>query len=199
MAFEYAIVLTGGIATGKSTVAKIFKAYGFEIIDADKISHEMLDLHHEKIAQLFGNAYVENKKVIRKKLGTLIFGDMKEKKRLENLLHPLIFTEIERQAKALDKLKTPYLVDIPLFFETNRYPIKESIVVYVPKKLQLARLMGRDNSTKEEAQKRIDAQIDIEEKKQKATYIIDNQGSLKNLQHFCVKVKDKIISNYKEK
>ena len=199
MAFEYAIVLTGGIATGKSTVAKIFKAYGFEIIDADKISHEMLDLHHEKIAQLFGNAYVENKKVIRKKLGTLIFGDTKEKKRLENLLHPLIFTEIERQANALDKLKNPYLVDIPLFFETNRYPIKESIVIYVPKKLQLARLMGRDNSTKEEAQKRIDAQLDIEEKKQKATYIIDNQGSLKNLQHFCAKVKDKIISNYKEK
>ncbi|CAA6815927.1 MAG: Dephospho-CoA kinase (EC [uncultured Sulfurovum sp.] len=199
MAFEYAVVLTGGIATGKSTVAKIFKEYGFEIIDADKIAHEMLDLHHKKIEELFGSKYVENKKVIRKQLGSLIFGDEKEKKRLEALLHPLIFSEIEHRATREDKFKNPYLIDIPLFFETNRYPIKESIVIYVPKVLQLERLIKRDNSSKEEAQARIDAQMDIEEKKQRATYLIDNQGDMKILQQVCAKVKDKIIANYKEK
>ena len=198
MAFEYAIVLTGGIATGKSTVAKIFRDYGFEIIDADKVAHEILDLHHEEISQLFGAEYVEGKKVIRQKLGTLIFGNKKEKLRLEALLHPLIFSKIEKKSLVLDKLKKPYLIDIPLFFETNRYPIKESIVVYVPQKLQLERLMNRDTSTNREAQERIDAQMNIEEKKQLATYIIDNQGSLKNLQNLCDKVKDKIITNYKE-
>jgi dephospho-CoA kinase len=199
MAFKYAVVLTGGIATGKSTVAKIFKEFGFEIIDADKIAHEMLDLHHEDIASLFGAEYVEEEKVIRKKLGTLIFGNNAEKLRLEALLHPLIFREIERQSLELDKLKKSYLVDIPLFFETNRYPIEESIVVYVPKELQLERLMGRDESTKEEAQIRIDAQMEIEEKKQKATYLIDNQGDLKALQLFCDRVKDSIIKSHKGK
>ena len=198
MAFEYAIVLTGGIATGKSTVAKIFRDYGFEIIDADKVAHEILDLHHEEISQLFGAEYVEGKKVIRQKLGILIFGNKKEKLRLEALLHPLIFSEVEKKSLVLNKLKKPYLIDIPLFFETNRYPIKESIVVYIPQELQLERLMNRDTSTNREAQERIDAQMNIEEKKQSATYIIDNQGSLKNLQNLCDKVKDKIITNYKE-
>ena len=197
MAFKYAVVLTGGIATGKSTVAKIFQDYGFEIIDADKIAHNMLDLQHEEIAKLFGSEYVENKKVLRKKLGSLIFGDNKEKSRLEALLHPLIFSEIENQSLLLDEKKEAYLVDIPLFFETNRYPIEKSIVVYVPKELQLERLMQRDNSLKEEAKERISSQVDIEEKKHKATYLIDNQGDMKALQLLCDRVKESIISNHK--
>jgi dephospho-CoA kinase len=199
MAFKYAVVLTGGIATGKSTVAKIFKAYGFEIIDADKIAHKMLDLHHEDIAELFGSDYVENGKVLRKKLGTLIFGNNEEKLRLEALLHPLIFSEIEEQSMRLDLVKKPYLVDIPLFFESNRYDIENVIVVYVPQKIQLERLMHRDNSRKEDAQSRIDAQMDIEEKKHKATYVINNEGNLKNLKNLCDKVKNKIIDDYKGK
>ncbi|CAA6821767.1 MAG: Dephospho-CoA kinase (EC [uncultured Sulfurovum sp.] len=197
MAFKYAVVLTGGIATGKSTVAKIFQDYGFDIIDADKIAHNMLDLQHEEIAKLFGSEYVENQKVLRKKLGSLIFGDNKEKLRLEALLHPLIFSEIETQSLLLDEKNKPYLVDIPLFFETNRYPINKSIVVYIPQALQLERLMKRDSSLKEEAEERILSQVDIEEKKQKATYLIDNQGDMKALQLLCDKVKDSIISNHK--
>ncbi|CAA6827091.1 MAG: Dephospho-CoA kinase (EC [uncultured Sulfurovum sp.] len=199
MAFDYAVVLTGGIATGKSTVAKIFQGYGFEIIDADKIAHNMLEVHAEKIGDLFGKEYLYEGKVIRKKLGTLIFGNKKEKLRLEALLHPLIFSEIEKKSLALDKHKKPYLVDIPLFFETSRYPIKESIVVYIPEALQLERLIQRDDSFSEEAVKRINAQMSIEEKKQKATYLIDNRGDIKALQLLCDKVKDKIISNYKGK
>jgi len=198
VAFKNAIVLTGGIATGKSTVAKIFKDYAFKIIDADKIAHQMLEIHHDKIAILFGEEYVANGKVLRKKLGSLIFNNEKKRQQLEGLLHPLIFDEIEKQSQLLDEKKEPYLVDIPLFFETNRYPIKESIVVYVPQKLQLERLMIRDNSSKEEAQTRVDAQMSIEEKKQKATYIIDNQGDIKALQEECAKVKDRIILEYKE-
>ncbi len=198
MAFEYAIVLTGGIATGKSTVAKIFKGYGFEIIDADKIAHEILDREHQEIAKLFGGEYVKNKMVLRKKLGSLIFEDDKKKLDLESFLHPLIFSEIEKQSLALDSKKEAYLVDIPLFFETKRYPIEKSIVVYVPKGLQLERLIGRDSMSKEASLLRISAQLDIEKKKQWATYLIDNQGDLNALQQLCDKVKDRIITNYKE-
>ena len=193
MPFKHAIALTGGIATGKSTVTNIFKTYGFEIIDADKIAHVMLDLHHDKIAELFGEQYVENKKVIRKKLGALIFGDEKEKARLEALLHPLIYAEIERQSTLLDAKEKTYLVDIPLFFETNRYPIKKSIIVYVPQEIQLARLMLRDESSNIDAQRRIDAQMNIEKKREKATYVIDNTNALKNLQLECDKVRNSLI------
>ena len=193
MPFKHAIALTGGIATGKSTVSNIFKTYGFEIIDADKIAHVMLDLHHDKIAELFGEQYVENKKVIRKKLGALIFGDEKEKARLEALLHPLIYAEIERQSTLLDAKEKAYLVDIPLFFETNRYPIKKSIIVYVPQEIQLSRLMLRDESSNIDAQRRIDAQMNIEKKREKATYVIDNTKALKNLQLECDKVRNSLI------
>jgi len=199
MAFEYAVVLTGGIATGKSTVAKIFSTFGFEIIDADKIAHDILDREYQKIVELFGEEYITDKKVNRKQLGSLIFTNKKEKLRLEKLLHPLIFSEIEKESDKLDAVKKPYLVDIPLFFESNRYPIKKSIVVYVPQKLQLHRLMVRDNSTEEMAQQRIDSQINIEEKRQEATYLIDNQGDLNRLQEQCVKVKNRIIQDYKGK
>jgi len=199
MAFKNATVLTGGIATGKSTVANIFKGYGFEIIDADKIAHEMLDLHHKEIADLFGSEYVEEGRVIRKKLGALIFANEKEKERLGALLHPLIFKEIEKQSIELDKKEEPYLIDIPLFFETNRYPIEKSIVVYIPQKIQLERLMKRDNSTQQEAQSRIDAQMDIEEKKHRATYLIENKKELESLKRLCDKVKVKIEDDFKGK
>ena len=192
MAFAYGVVLTGGIATGKSTVATIFKGFGFQIIDADKIAHETLEKHQNKIIELFGKEYVVDNRVDRKALGRLIFAHKEEKLRLEKLLHPLIFSEIETQSKKLDREQKPYLVDIPLFFESSRYPIKESIVVYIPKELQLQRLMERDKTTKEEALQRINAQLPIDKKKQRATYLIDNQKDLKALQQECVKVKDKI-------
>ena len=198
MAFEYAVVLTGGIATGKSTVAKMFKEFGFEIIDADKIAHETLEKNQNKIIELFGIKYVVDGKVDRKALGSLIFANKEEKLKLENLLHPLIYQKIEENAMKLDREKKPYLVDIPLFFESSRYPIEKSIVVYVPKELQFQRLMERDGSSKEEALQRINAQLPIDEKKQKATYLIDNQKDLKALQQECVRVKDRIILEYKE-
>lgn len=197
MGFKYAIVLTGGIATGKSTVAKQFILDGFTVIDADRVAHEMLELHQDKIVKLFGAEYVKDGVVNRKALGSLIFSNPGEKLRLEGLLHPLIFKEIENQAKEEDKKKKPYLVDIPLFFETERYPIEKSIVVYIPRDKQLERLMARDGSTKDEAQLRIDSQMNIEEKKQRSTYVIDNSYELNHLQEEYVRVKKKILDSSK--
>jgi len=194
MAFEYAIVLTGGIATGKSTVLNFFIEEGFYVIDADKIAHMILDKHKEDISDLFGSKYIVDNKVDRKALGGLIFSEPKEKLRLEKLLHPLIFSEIESLATEQDKERKAYIVDIPLFFESKgRYPIKKSILVYTPKDIQLERLMKRDSSTNKEAQQRIDSQISIEEKKALSTYLIDNSKDLKNLQQECVRVKEKLL------
>jgi len=195
--FSYAVVLTGGIASGKSTVAKIFKEEGFVIVDADKIAHMVLDREYKSISKLFGLKYITDNRVNRKALGRLIFGNPTEKKKLENFIHPLIYREIEEQSMELDKIKNPYIIDIPLFFETNRYPIKKSIVVYIPKEEQLKRLMQRDGSTKKEALLRIDAQMDIEIKRTKASYLINNNRDLNSLQEECAKVKQKILSDFR--
>lgn len=189
MAFEKAYALTGGIASGKSTVGEIFRGYGVKIIDADRIAHEVLDQQSGAIAASFGEAYVSNQgKVNRQALGALVFSDAEAKKSLEMLLHPLIYEEIQRQSEVLDREGKPYLVDIPLFFETQRYPIDHSIVVYAPRAIQLERLMQRNGLNRREAAQRIDAQMDIEKKKKLATYLIDNQGDLHALQSQCDKI-----------
>ena len=180
--FKNAIALTGGISTGKSTVCNLFKLHGFLTIDADLIAHKLLDENSNKIATMFGEQYVENGKVLRKELGKIIFSNEENKLKLEALLHPLIFEKIEKEAKVFEEQNKPYIVDIPLFFEKMHYPISKSIVIYTPKDLQIKRLQNRDNITKEEAMLKISNQMDIEEKKNLGTYIIDNSKDLKHLQ-----------------
>ncbi len=191
----HAIVLTGGIATGKSTVANLLKLYGFHVIDADEIAHKVLDAQSEQIAKLFGEQYVEDGKVLRKKLGALVFGNSQERKRLEHLLHPKIKEEIIRLAKAQERFKVPYFIDIPLFFETKNYDLSPVVVVYAPKELQLERLTKRERLPRQEALRRIELQIDIEKKRQMADYIIDNTKDLKHLQNevenFVQTIKDR--------
>lgn len=196
MAFTYAIVLTGGIATGKSTVAEVFKSYGWHIIDADKIAHVILDAQSKEIAEIFGDEYVTHHKVDRKKLGTLIFNHKQKKETLEGLLHPLIYQEIERLANKEEAFKKPYLIDIPLFFETKRYPIEKSLLVYASKDVQLKRLMYRDGYSSEEALSRIASQIDIEQKYKMATYTIVNMDDLDVLRERCKKAKDEILGDF---
>lgn len=192
--FQYAIALTGGIATGKSTVASLFRLHGFLTIDADKITHKLLDIHYKDIENIFGKEYIENQKVLRKKLGNLIFNDEIQKKRLEEFIHPLIKEEIIKESALFEKQKKPYLIDIPLFFEKQNYDIKKSIVVYLPKEIQVQRLIKRDNCTEEEAKIRINNQMDIEEKKALATYIIDNSSDLPHLQNEVERVKKLLMS-----
>lgn len=191
--FKYAIALTGGIATGKSTVASLFMLHGFLSIDADKIAHKLLDIHYKDIQNLFGDEYIQDKKVLRKKLGKLIFNNIEQKRKLEEFIHPLIKKQIIQEAKVFEKQKKPYLIDIPLFFENKSYDIDKSIVVYTPKDIQIKRLINRDNCTKDEAQIRIKNQMDIEEKKNLATYVIDNASDLKHLQNEVERVKNLLI------
>ena len=191
--FKYAIALTGGIATGKSTVTSLFMLHGFLTIDADKIAHKLLNIHSSEIGQLFGEQYIEDGIVLRKKLGSLIFNDEKEKEKLEKFIHPLIKKAIIEEAKIFESQQTPYLIDIPLFFEKQHYNIDKSIVVYTSKDTQIERLMKRDGSSKEDALSRINNQMDIEKKKDLADYVIDNMGNLKNLQKEVERVKDLLV------
>ena len=117
MAFEYAIALTGGIATGKSTVASLLALNGMRVIDADTISHKILDVSFGWVEENFGSDFVLNKKVNRTKLGQVVFSDLDAKKKLENFLHPKIRDEIEKQSIKQDSFRFPYLIDIPLFLK----------------------------------------------------------------------------------
>ena len=197
MAFEYAIALTGGIATGKSTVASLLALNGMRVIDADTISHKILDESVGWVEENFGSDFVLNKKVNRTKLGHIVFSDLDAKKKLENFLHPKIRDEIEKQSIKQDSFKFPYLIDIPLFFENGNYDIKESVVVYTPKNIQLDRFLKRNGYSKEESLKRIASQMSIDEKKAKAIWIIDNSKDLKHLQQevedFVTKIKEQYL------
>jgi len=182
MAFEYAIALTGSIATGKSTVTSLLTLNGMRVIDADTISHEILDSSSSWVRENFGDEYLQGSKVDRKKLGSLIFANEEKKKVLEDFLHPKIRAEIEKRSIKQDGFKFPYLIDIPLFFENNAYNIKDSVVVYTPKEVQLERFMKRNGYTKEDSLSRIASQLPIDEKKERATWVIDNSKDLKHLQ-----------------
>jgi len=195
MAFKYAIVLTGSIATGKSSVAAWLASQGFHIIDADKVAHRILDEQNQAIAAMFGSALVKKGRVDRKALGAIVFSDSAKREKLEALLHPLIYDEIERLSEQQDQFKKPYFIDIPLFFENERYPIERSLVVYTPKEQQLERLIQRDGYSEEEALKRINAQLPVEEKRKRATYVIDNSGTLTQLEKECDRVKEEILND----
>jgi dephospho-CoA kinase len=198
MAYDYAVALTGGIATGKSTAGALLSLMGFRVIDADTIAHEVLQDHHAAIAEHFGEAVVPDGIVDRKALGAIVFGDAQKRRELEAIVHPPIQAEIERRAREQDALGKPYLIDIPLFFERNAYPIERSLVVYAPRETQLKRLMERDGLDEAAALQRLAAQEDIETKRAKATWVIDNSGDLARLQAECEQAKRSILDAFKE-
>jgi dephospho-CoA kinase len=197
MAFKYAIAQTGGIATGKSTVASLLALNGMRVIDADKISHKILDESKEWVRKHFGDEFVTPKGVDRARLGKLIFSNQEKKKLLESFLHPKIKKAIEEESQKQDAFHFPYLIDIPLFFENNNYPIEKSVVVYAPKEIQLQRFIKRNGYSEEESLKRINSQLDIEEKKKRATWVIDNSKDLKHLQDEVEKFVEIIKKEYK--
>lgn len=197
MAFEYAIALTGGIATGKSTVASLLGLSGLRIIDADIISHKILDQNVAWVQEHFGDEFIGTRgKVDRPALGKVVFADPEKKAELEAFLHPLIRAEIERQSEKQDSFKYPYLIDIPLFFEGNAYDIEDSVVVYTPADVQLERFMKRNGFSEEESKRRIASQMPIDEKKARATWVIDNSLNLKHLQKECYAFVEAIKAKY---
>ena len=196
MAFKYAIALTGSIATGKSTVASLLALNGMRVIDADTISHEILEQSKEWVRETFGEKYIVGNKVDRTSLGEYIFSNAEAKKTLEEFLHPQIRAEIEKRSEKQDSFKFPYLIDIPLFFENGNYDIEDSVVVFTPSDIQLERFMKRNGYSEDESIRRIATQFPIEEKRDRATWVIDNSKNLKHLQQECEDFVDKIKEKY---
>ena len=189
------IGLTGGIATGKSSVSALLKKAGAVIIDADRIARQVvkkgLPAYREIVAS-FGEAILlPDGEINRSALGDIIFNDPRKKQLLNRIVHPYVRKEQNRQLKHIEKNDPDAIVilDIPLLIETQTYmDLSELIVVYAPEHIQIARLMQRDGISKTDALARVRSQMPIEEKKGKATIVIDNSGTRENTRKQTLKI-----------
>lgn len=176
--------LTGGIATGKTTVTRYFKQLAIPIVDSDLIAREVVEpgtVGLEKIRGYFGDGVLRaDGRLDRKKLGSIVFSDELKRTKLNQLLSEELDKAISGAINHWVAQKVPLVVvDVPLMYEAHYdRKVDEVMVVYVSEAIQLVRLMTRDGLSAAEAKKRIASQMPIEEKRQRADVLIDNSGSV---------------------
>lgn len=194
------IGLTGGIASGKSTVSALFVREGAALVDADVIAREVMLPGHPVLAaavQAFGERILRpDGSLDRAGLADIVFRDPEALQTLNSLTHPAIRREIRERMRALEQEDPQRLVivDIPLLYESELDTLFEQIiVVYVPRRVQLARLIERSGMTLEQAEDRIAAQMDIELKRRRATYVIDNSGGLEATERQVASLLDRLV------
>ena len=181
----FIVGLTGGIGSGKSTVAKAFSALGIKAVDADFASRAVVQPGMPALSRIEDH-FVEQDIILpdghlnRPLLREIIFADAQQKQWLETLLHPLIRDWIIEQLHAAE---TKYVIlESPLLFETDQYQLVDvSLVVDVPTEVQLERASARDNNDKAQIQRIIDAQMSRQEKNNRADFIIDNSSDTETL------------------
>lgn len=178
------IGLTGGIASGKSTVVAMLRELGAAVVDADRIVHEVQAKGGEAygpIVAAFGPGVVgPDGELDRPALARRIFADPEARRRLEAIVHPIVRRRMAEEAEAAVRAGArAVILDIPLLFETRyRADFDQIWVVYVDPQTQLHRLMARDGLDEAEARRRIAAQVPLEEKRRLADVVIDNRGDL---------------------
>jgi len=177
------IGLTGNIAVGKSCAALRFAELGAAVIDADCVSHELMEPgapEYFRIAEEFGTEILRNDGTIdRRLLGGIVFASEEKRRLLESIMHPAIRDAIVRKIAEKEKISNIVIVEAALMIETGGYKEYDRlIVVACSPAVQIARLMARDQSTENEAKARIAAQMPTDEKIGFADYVIDTSGSL---------------------
>jgi dephospho-CoA kinase len=189
------IGLTGGIATGKSTVSAILANAGAVIIDADRIAREAVKKGqpaYREIVEHFGETVLlPDGEINRSVLGDIIFNAPGKKQLLNKIVHPYVRKETHRQLQKIGRTEPNAIVilDIPLLIEAEMdNDLSEVIVVYVPEHVQVERLMQRDGISEADAFARIRSQMPIEEKKDKATIVVDNSGTRENTRRQTLKI-----------
>ena len=180
--------LTGGIASGKSTVAKILQNLGAAVINADILAREVVepdrDAWKEIVASFGTNILHADRTLDRTKLRTTIFNDPEARKKLESIIHPRVRALAEKRIREHGAAGYSVVVyEVPLLFEGNLHEwLRPVILVACDVDTQRTRLQKRDRLTETEAQKHIDAQMSLAEKRRLADYVIENNGSLEELE-----------------
>ncbi len=177
------IGLTGGIASGKSTVTNMLRARGAAIVDADVIAREVVapgtpGLH--EVAARFPSVMTADGALDRQALGALVFSDPKARADLNAITHPRIAARVIEQTVRHEAAGEPFCIyDSPLLIENELHRQCDAVVlVFVDRETQLARLMSRNHLSREQAMQRIEAQMPLEKKRQWAKWVIDNSGSI---------------------
>lgn len=174
--------LTGGIASGKSTVARLFAELGAAVVSADQVARDIVQPGmpaSKEIRATFGDdVFLADGQLDRRRLGAIVFADPEKRRVLENITHPRIRAVMAEQIAEAGAGGTPVIAEIPLLFESEASlaMVDVVIVVYVDRPMQLERLMARDGLSVAEAEARIDAQLPLEDKVARADFVIDNRG-----------------------
>lgn len=176
------VIITGGIASGKSSVCERLAKKGVKIIDADKKAHEILDLHSKDIGRMFGSKYIKDGKVLRATLGEKIFKEKEARERLEDFIHPRVHEALMKEWRECEKKSEVCVLDIPLYFEgTYEYKGFHIVVVSVDQDQQRTRLKKRNNFKEDQIEARLKAQKPLKEKCQNADWVIDNSSDISKL------------------
>jgi dephospho-CoA kinase len=176
------IGLTGGVGSGKSTVADMLRHLGAVVVDADEAAHAVYEPGtpgFESVIREFGDYYVRDGRIDRQRLGELVFKDAASRRRLNAIVHPLVREWMAaRTVEAAEHGAEVVVQDVPLLFENGLERLFSSVVlVYVPEEMQIKRLVEGRGFTPERAGAIIATQVPIEEKRRRAQHVIDNSGT----------------------
>jgi len=202
MAKKPTIGLTGGIASGKSSVARVLLAEGVAVVDADAIAREVVEKGSEGLQEIvaaFGaHVLTADGSLDRAKLAAVVFGDAAARKQLEGITHPRIALRSAERLAALGAGDAPYVVyEAPLLVEVGAHRgLDALIVVATDEASQLARSVQRDGWDEAEARRRISAQLPLARKVEVADYVIENDGSLDQLKQRTLEVHRQILERF---
>lgn len=175
--------LTGGIASGKSTVTRMLRELGAEVLDADVLAREVVEPGTPGLAEVaarFPGVVGPDGRLDRVKLGARVFGDATERAALNAIIHPRVRDAFLEKVQALDARGVARVIyDVPLLIESGMHSWMEGVaVVWVPRDVQKARLMARDGLDAAAAEARLAAQLPLDDKRAHATWLIDNSGDV---------------------
>ena len=177
------IGITGGIASGKSTVTDFLRKQGYQVIDADQVVHELQEPGgrlYQALLSAFGSAILqEDGRLDRPKLGAMLFGNPELLAQSSQLQNQIIREELARRRDLLAETEAVFFIDVPLLFELQYEDWFDQVwLLDVTEETQISRLMARNALSLEEAEKRIAAQLSLQEKRKRADVLIENNGSV---------------------
>lgn len=181
------VAITGNIASGKSEVEKFLREKSFQVLDSDTVVHDLLrddeDVKNSFIKAFKGFDFLEYGEISRSKLGKIVFTDKAAREKSQKILHPLVKDEIERFfSQQQEKGEKIAFASVPLLFEAHFEQLFDKIIlIYADDKIRLNRLMQRSHLTPEQAQNRLDIQMNQDDKKALSDFVIYNNGSIESL------------------
>lgn len=189
--------ITGGLGSGKSSACQRLKEKGAVIFDADNIAKDILltiPEVQEKIAEVFGEATIKNGVVDNQKLAEIAFSNEEKQATLNNIIHPFVIEEFEKKRESMQNREGLLIIDAPLIFESGLDShLDYTVLIYTTYKLRIARAIRRGNLSRDQILKRMDLQMPEEAKRELASFVIENNGSIEHLYEEIDKLYNKLV------